>query len=222
MRFIHPDYFRDDHVICVTANRFDFHGEYDAILCVGEINSRRFDPLQCSSVRNIDVLLYDCEEKVFSYRRKKQKKLVRNLNRRIGFTESSSEPEDSDTPEEKSLASDLRQFSALDEYIDSFGAFDIRKIAHTYTTDGGHVPVAEVKFVGSFVTGEQILFSKYYAAAVFDAASESVTEKSPEQLRPGDVLVFVKRDDYTKNIVDFIYERLLHDRTLDWRISYSK
>ena len=214
LRFIHPDYFRDDHVICVTANRFDFHGEYDAILCVGEINSRRFDPLQCSSVRNIDVLLYDCEEKVFSYRRKKQKKLVRNLNRRIGFTESSSEPEDSDTPEEKSLASDLRQFSALDEYIDSFGAFDIRKIAHTYTTDGGHVPVAEVKFVGSFVTGEQILFSKYYAAAVFDAASESVTEKSPEQLRPGDVLVFVKRDDYTKNIVDFIYERLLHDGKL--------
>ena len=84
----------------------------------------------------------------------------------------------------------------------------------TYTTDGGHVPVAEVKFVGSFVTGEQILFSKYYAAAVFDAASESVTEKSPEQLRPGDVLVFVKRDDYTKNIVDFIYERLLHDGKL--------
>ena len=214
LRFIHPDYFRDDHVICVTANRFDFHGEYDAILCVGEINSRRFDPLQCSSVRNIDVLLYDCEEKIFSYRRKKQKKLVRNLNRRIGFTESGSEPEDSDTPEEKSLASDLRQFSALDEYIDSFGAFDIRKIAHTYTTDGGHIPVAEVKFVGSFVTGEQILFSKYYAAAVFDAASESVTEKSPEQLRPGDVLVFVKRDDYTKNIVDFIYERLLHDGKL--------
>ena len=59
LRFIHPDYFRDDHVICVTANRFDFHGEYDAILCVGEINSRRFDPLQCSSVRNIDVLLID-------------------------------------------------------------------------------------------------------------------------------------------------------------------
>ena len=106
--------------------------------------------MQCSSVRNIDVLLYDCEEKIFSYRRKKQKKLVRNLNRRIGFTESSSEPEDSDTPEEKCLASDLRQFSALDEYIDSFGAFDIRKIAHTYSTDGGHIPVAEVKFVGSF------------------------------------------------------------------------
>lgn len=77
----------------------------------------------------------------------------------------------------------------------------IRKIAHTYTTDGEHIPVAEVKFVGSFVTGEQILFSKYYVAAVFDAASESVTEKSPEQLLPGDVLVFVKRDDYTKNIV---------------------
>lgn len=42
----------------------------------------------------------------------------------------------------------------------------------------------------------------------------NVAEKSPEQLRPGDVLVFVKRDDYTKNIVDFIYERLLRDGRL--------
>lgn len=214
LRFTYPNYFQDSRIICVTANRFDFRREYDAVLCIGEISNKRFDPLQCSIVRNIDILLYSCEEKAFSFKRKRQRKFERNLNRRIGFAENNDEPEDNDTPEEKNLASDLRQFSVLDEYIDSFNAFDVRKIAHAGTSEGGHIPTAEVKYVGSFVTGEQILFSKYYAAVVFDGASERVTEKSPEELLPGDVLVFVKRNDYTKNIVDFIYERLLREGKL--------
>lgn len=50
---------------------------------------------------------------------------------------------------------------------------------------------------------------------MFDGIKGSVIEKTPEQLRSGDVLVFVKRDNYTKNIVDFIYERLLHDGYLE-------
>ena len=74
--------------------------------------------------------------------------------------------------------------------------------------------MSEVKYVGTFVSGEQIFFSRYYSAVVFDNIAENVIEKSPEQLLPADVLVFVKRDDYTKNIVDVIYERLLRDRRL--------
>lgn len=48
--------------------------------------------------------------------------------------------------------------------------------------------VSEVKHVGTFVSGEQIFFSKYYSAVVFDSMAGNVAEKSPEQLRPGDVL----------------------------------
>ena len=65
-----------------------------------------------------------------------------------------------------------------------------------------------------WVSGEQIFFSKYYSAVVFDNFTKKVIEKTPEQLQSGDVLVFVKRDNYTKNIVDIIYERLLHDKFL--------
>ena len=214
LRITHPEYFEDEQIICVTANRFDPQQKYDVILCVGELNNKRFDPLQCLAARNIDVLLYSCEEKVFTFRKRKQQKYERKLNRRIGATKEGVEPEEEPTPAETELEFDVQQFSTLEEYIDSFNVFDIRKFAYSGPPTSGYIPVAEVKFVGAFVTGEQIFFSKYYSAVVFDSASGSVIEKAPEHLLPGDVLVFVKRDDYTKNIVDFIYERLLREGRL--------
>lgn len=214
LRLIHPEYFQDECIICVTANRFDQRQKYDGILCVGELNNKRFDPLQCLAARSINVLLYSCEEKVFAFRKKKQQKYERILNRRIGATKTVDEPEGELIPLEMELETDVQQFTTLDEYIDSFNVVDIRKFAYTGASSGVYVPVSEVKFVGAFVTGEQIFFSKYYSAVVFDSASGNVVEKAPEQLLPGDVLVFVKRDDYTKNIVDFIYERLLREGRL--------
>ena len=37
----------------------------------------------------------------------------------------------------------------------------------------------------------------------------TVVEKTPAKLIPGDVMVFTKRDDYTQNIVDTVYDQLL-------------
>ena len=214
LRMVYPEYFSDENVICVTANRFDSRKKYDAVLCVGELNNKRFDPLQCLAARNVDVLLYGCEEKVFTFRRKKFAKYERKLNRRIGATHMADEPEEDDSSQEMQMEEEVQQFSALDEYIEAFNTFDVRKLAQSSSAGGVYVPVSEVKHVGTFVSGEQIFFSKYYSAVVFDSMAGNVIEKSPEQLRPGDVLVFVKRDDYTKNIVDFIYERLLRDGRL--------
>ena len=214
LRMVYPEYFSDENVICVTANRFDSRKKYDAVLCVGELNNKRFDPLQCLAARNVDVLLYGCEEKVFTFRRKKFAKYERKLNRRIGATHMADEPEEDDSFQEMQMEEEVQQFSALDEYIEAFNTFDVRKLAQSSSAGGVYVPVSEVKHVGTFVSGEQIFFSKYYSAVVFDSMAGNVIEKSPEQLRPGDVLVFVKRDDYTKNIVDFIYERLLRDGRL--------
>lgn len=208
LRFTHSEYFDSGNVICVTANRLNMQQEYDAILCVGEINGKKFDPLQCLSSGNIDVLLYECEEKVFTYRKHKQAKNERKLNRKIGALRVDVDREE-ESPVETDIEEDVWNFSMLDEYIDSLNVFDIRKFAQSSTSASGTSPVSEVKYVGAFVSGEQIFFSRYYSAVVFDSGSGTVSEKSPNELVPGDVLVFAKRDDYTKNIVDYIYEKLL-------------
>lgn len=206
----YPQYFDSENLTCVTANRFDGNGKYDAVLCVGELNNKRFNPLQCIAACNIDVLLYECEQKVFAFRKGKHIKYERKLNHRIDADHFSADVEEDENPIEE----DIRQFSTLDEYIENFNVFDIRKLTKRETATGSCLPTSEVKYIGTFVSGENIFFSKYYSAVVFDSMAGSVVEKSPEQLLPGDILVFVRRDDYTKNIVDLIYERLLRDGRL--------
>lgn len=208
LRFTHPEYFDAGNVICVTENHLDMRQEYDAILCVGEINGKKFDPLQCLSSEKIDVLLYECEEKMFTYRKYKKTENERKLNRKIGILRSNVDLEE-DSSVETEIEVDIRNFSTLDEYIDSFNVFDIRKFAQSSTSSFGTSPVSEVKYIGAFISGEQIFFSRYYSAVVFDSISGTVSEKAPDELAPGDVLVFAKRNDYTKNIVDYIYEKLL-------------
>lgn len=217
LKFTHPEYFDSGDTICVTANRFDMGQECDAILCVGEISGRKFDPLQCLSSKNIDVLLYECEETVFTHRKRKQAKNERKINRKIGALQSdvNLEPEEEESPVENEIEADVRNFSTLDEYIDRFNVFDIRKLAQNSTSVLGTSPVSEVKYVGTFVSGEQIFFSRYYSAVVFDGNSGTVSEKASDELASGDVLVFAERNDYTKNIVDFIYEKLLQTGRLE-------
>jgi hypothetical protein len=64
------------------------------------------------------------------------------------------------------------------------------------------------------------LFTRYYQAVVFDEEGETIEEKDVDSLQPGDTVVFAKRDDNTKNMVDYIYEQLhkvgrLSDKVLD-------
>ena len=55
------------------------------------------------------------------------------------------------------------------------------------------------------------MFTKYYKAVVYDPASGKIVEKDPEEIVPGDNLVFMSRNTYTKNTVDTIYDQLLRN-----------
>ena len=201
----------NDDVICVTANRFDATHEYESILVVGDISGRKFNPLQCHSAKNIDILLYECENKSFSYRRKKKDKSEKRLNSKIRGIKYNDENLDDVYAEKTDKEEEIivQNFSDLEEYIEKLNVLDIRKFVEGGLASNSNSPTSEVKYVGVFVTGERIFFSKYYTAVVFDYEAESVTEKAVDKLLPGDFLVFTRRDDYTKNIVDFIYEKLL-------------
>ena len=149
----YPEYFADEAMICVTANRFDSQKKYDAVLCVGELNNKRFDPLQCMSARNIDVLLYECEEKVFTFRRKKIAKYERKLNQRIGATRMEDDPKEDDSSLEMHMDKEMKRFSVLDEYIDALNTFDIHKLVQRSNAGGINAPMSEVKYLGTFVSG---------------------------------------------------------------------
>lgn len=195
------------NVTYITPSRFQFKNDYDTVIVVGEINHRKFDPLSCFSSVYVCVLLYGCEEETFIYRKKKVQIYTDSLNAKIGLSDKQIVSHTATAIERSEQ--EMRDFASLDEYIDNFSTFDVYKFATSLRQSGGAAPVSEVTHVGTFTSGERILISKYYSAVVFDTDKGTVIEKDPTDLVQGDVLVFTKRDDYTQNIVDAIYERLL-------------
>lgn len=210
----------NDDVICVTANRFDATHEYESILVVGDISGKKFNPLQCHSAKNIDILLYECENKLFGYRKKKKDKSEKRLNSKIRGIKYNDENLEDVYAEKNDKEEEIivQNFWDLEEYIEKLNVLDIRKFVEGGLVSNSNSLTSEVKYVGVFVTGERIFFSKYYTAIVFDYEAGSVTEKAVDKLLPGDFLVFTRRDDYTKNIVDFIYEKLLDTGKLSKKV----
>ena len=199
-----------ENVSIITANRFD-GGVYDKIITVGDFANRRFDPLTCTSAADIVVLLYASEAKAFGYKKHKIDKLAKMLNRMSGIedveqTDDNMSSKDEITyQEEEKLAAET---IAVERYLDSISVFDIRKFAVHTISLADNVPKAEVCAVGDFVTGEKILFSKYYIAVVFDETEGTVSEKKVEKLLGNERIIFTRRDIHTKNMVDYIYDSL--------------
>lgn len=211
-----------NNVVCSTANRFDNRDHYDLIVAVSDVVGKKFDPLQCYSSSKIIVLLYDCEVKPFKYKKNQFAKSERKLNARVrGLRGVDYEKEVSafsgeivdDLPDET-----IKEYTDLDDFIEKAGMFDIRRLIASGSSNRSYLGTAEVNFVGTFITGEQILFSKNYAAVLYYCATQKVAETSPEKLAAGDVLVFTKRDDYTRNIVDLIFEQLIKANKLSGHV----
>ena len=209
-----------ENTVCITANRFDKHDEYDRVIVTGDIIGKRFDALQCYAAPEITMFLYEFEEKTFSFRKRKTAKSERKLNARIKGLKGDEYIKAVENADENDLdisEDTIREFSDLDELVDSMGMFDIRRLT-VGSTNSEYNNTTEVKFVGTFTTGEQILFSKYYSAVVFDQNEGTITETSPEKLLPGDVLVFTKKNDYTRNIVDQIFDQLMRTKKLSTEV----
>ncbi len=203
------------NVDCVTANRFNRDVAYDMVIAIGDVIGKKFDSVECYSAPVVQVLLYASEEKLFLRRKRKYDKATRKLNARIkGLTGEDYIRAVGEDEIEEVQERTIMEFSDLDAFVDSIGTFDIRRLVANGGNAGSSL-VSEVKYVGVFTTGEQIMFSKYYSAVVFDQNAGEIKEVSPDKLEPGDILVFTKRNDYTQNIVDMIFEQLSKTHRLD-------
>ena len=211
-------WFPNRNITCVTANRFNEYEVYDSIISVGNITGKNFDALQCNSAKDVYVLLYDCERQMFRHSQKKAMSFESKINEKMGIEANISEPDRIE--ENKDDIKIIQEFSELDRFIDELSSFDINRFVSTgANTFGSSAISAEVKFIGTFITGEQILFSKYYSAVVFNRSEKKVEELSADRLSQGDVVVFTKRNDYTRNIVDIIFEQLKRNNRLDKKIT---
>lgn len=104
---------------------------------------------------------------------------------------------------------DFNEDEELNDYIDSLNYIPINVLKKLKYSTNNKNASSEVSYMGKFITGENILFSKYYTAVVYDIEQRNVVEKRVEKIAIGDSIVFTKNDSNTKNIIDTIFEELL-------------
>ncbi len=213
------DFISKKCAVIVTANRFNASEQYDVIIVAGDITGTHFNPLKCRSASDILLLLYDGEVRFFSHKKRKADAAERRINARLRVeAEDDNEDESVDETEMDDISSIAIEESDLERYIDSITAFDVHSFAQRVSGYSGNSPSTEAYAAGHFVSGEQILFTRYYQAVVYDDASGTVTEKDVDSLQSGDIIVFAKRDDNTKNMVDYIYDQLQQTGRLSTKV----
>ena len=207
LRHHHEKLFAHNNISCVTPAKFDPNASYEFVISVGELKDKKYNPTSCFSATGVYTLLAPCEQRLFDYRQYIAEQYEHQLNARMGLVEGVDAPITSI----EDIAVDPPQlWNDLDDYLVDFSAGALRKFAVTANSADGQSATSEVTHIGTFTSGAQILFSRYYTAVVFDPSKGSIAEKKANALNIGDTLVFTKRDNIAKNIVDNIYEELLH------------
>lgn len=215
--------FTDNRITIVTATCFNADINYDKIIVVGDFSGKNFDALKCKAGSEIIVLLYECETYLFKRRKREYAEFENKLNLARGHLTRLKEENDSKYNDEydeyddkyddeyyqnvETLASESLD---LNKYIDSANVFEICKFAARAYNPVESGQISEVAAIGRFVSGEHVLFSKFHKAVVYNPLNiqEPISETDVDRLNAGDKLVFTKRDNFTRNIVDAIFDAL--------------
>lgn len=207
---------RPELLVVSTPAAFDNNTVYDGVICLGDLSGKRFDPFRCRSAKEIITLLYGFESNLFKHKMKRAGEIEKIYNSRTSSS-FSYETEYEDVVYDGDVSETEVEEIAQDEYeIDDY----IRKLnEQSYTRwfgdSSGSSPMAEVSAAGVFESGEKIVFSKMYKAYVLDEDSGEVTEKSVDDLREGDTLIFTQNNEKTKDIIDDILQQLISEQKLD-------
>lgn len=80
--------------------------------------------------------------------------------------------------------------------------------------ENGTVPLTEVSTLIRFDDGEGAMLSSHYEAYVLNDEKGEVEKKKVDALKIGDSLIFLNRDDDTRDIVDYVLKELIREKRI--------
>jgi len=194
-----------------TPNKFDNSLIYNKIFVMGIIEGKRFNPFRSNSSNRVFVIMYDFEQVKFNNMMQRAGNLYNFYNVKSGLLENDICNEIS-----QNINNDFAEIddvdSELELYISSINQLSasnfIKKISQ-YNAG----TLADIIAVGSFTEGGRVLFTKSYKAYVFNMEKENVKELDVEKLSVGDTMIFIKNNNVTKDIVDYILNKLASSKS---------
>lgn len=200
----------NNKVTVVTANRFNNKDLFDAIIVLGNISGSRFDPLRCKSSRDIYVLLYELEKYQFKSKAKKMKEVEKMYNH-LSTIEMIVEDDDYDSADLNEA--EIEEINSIDDEINTFIETSFTNAAKAYFGQGSNKHIlSEVVCIAIFDNGEIAFLSKNYIAYVLDEEKPVVSEVSVEELNEGDIIIFTRSNERTRDVVDELLGKIVEEQ----------
>lgn len=200
----------------MTPGKFDNSMLYDVILVVGDFEGRKFNPYICYSTSKIQLFLYAPEEKVSVQKQKWSEEREELCNRRSTIriaTDEKLSVESGVEMTDKEI-SEIREIDAeMEDYIFQYDMAAMEAI-HINKSSSGNNATSEIIVAVQFETGEYALLTKRYKAYVLDEYSRDVREVKGENLREGDMIIFTRNNDETKDAVDYVLNLLISGKRI--------
>ena len=94
----------------------------------------------------------------------------------------------------------------IDEYLEQITVKSVLQSISGFSS--GVATKADVVRVATTTDGDSIFFTKYFTPYIFDREQMTVTESTVKDINSGDMLLFTRNSDQTRDIVEEIVKRL--------------
>lgn len=199
----------------VNADLFsasDFYPQtiYDEIIFTGIHSSAKEKLIESYHGKKVIYLLYKSEQKIQSWKLKKNTNILNKIYRKNSFVKSEVDYTD-DEPDP-----DINRHIDLDDLL-----FDLTRNKTHIQTSENYGPTVETYRTVIFNTGEIVYLTKYYRPCVVDITNQDIKDVTVEDLNTGDELVFVKdtNSQHDDIIMDIIGRLLLNE---DFKNQYEE
>lgn len=199
-----------------SIGRFDVSEIYDTVLVVGDIEGKSFNAFQCNSTYKVISLLYEAEKETSIFKRNSVEKKMSMLYKKSIREDISIEENTVDA----AMHTEMTESKELEDYIIS------RDVVFTSYLNSvqeygvsKHSANVEAVATATFSDGTRAYFSKRYRGYVINELSGIIKECVVTDLQEGDSLIFTKRDNDTKDIVDSILCHLIEENKMPIELS---
>ena len=194
------------------ASKMDI-SKYTDIYYLSLMNSSKYNPFDYVFSTCIDILLYDTQLRLYKSLYKEFVEYKKQLNRKAfspnfelkefednsqGYISESENGQEIEFQDDFKIDNEIQQ-SFMRLFLQNERYQSQRDYAEAGERRGYFL---EAYRYANFVSGENIVFTKGYTAYVIDVDKQSVVEKSVDDVKEGDQLIFTVNDDKTKDIVD--------------------
>ena len=227
-----PSYIRDgklkpfsSRIDISTPAGFDNRKNYDVILVTSLLSGTSFNIFRNYSAEKIYVILYSFENSMFRIRKKAADLQEKQINERSSQIIETDEPVVEYNYSSETLEEEKENDRTIDDFIEKMNSmiqFNDILINGSKNSNAGKKAVTVRS--ASFESEEIAFFTKNYKAYVLDSVKEEVIEKSVEDLENGDILLFTRSNENTRDIVDVILQKMIeNDKVSDEiKLSYER